>query len=72
LGRAVIYDPRWGLLRFEMPTGAKLVSVSTELDIGPCSEEERGGTLGRPREDEGPEEFAARVYAALTDGQRGG
>jgi hypothetical protein len=44
-----------------VPTGAKLVSISTDPDIGPCSEEERDGTLTRRREDEGLEEFAARV-----------
>ena len=67
LGSSAIYDPRWGLLRFEEPTRSNLISVSTNPDIGPCSPEERGGTVTRPREDEDLEEFAARVYAALTD-----
>jgi hypothetical protein len=61
LGRRAIYDPRLGPAPFEVPTGAKLVSISTDPDIGPCSEEERDGTLTRRREDEGLEEFAARV-----------
>jgi len=67
LGTRAIYDPRWGLLRFEEPTRGNLVSVSTDLNIGPCSEEERGGTVTRPRDDEDAEEFTARVYAAITD-----
>jgi hypothetical protein len=36
LGSGVIYDPRWGLLRFEVPEGAMLVSVSRDPAIGPC------------------------------------
>jgi hypothetical protein len=72
LGSRAVYDPRWGLLRFEEPAGARLISVSTDPEIGPCSDEERGGTLTRPREDEGPEEFAARVHAALTGELRNG
>lgn len=70
LGSKAIYDPRWGLLRFEVPTGAMLVSVSTDPEIGPCSEEERGGAITRPSEGEASGETAARVYAALTDDLR--
>ena len=67
LGSRAVYDPRWGLLRFEVPTGAMLVSVSEKPEIGPCSAKERGGTMTRPHEDETAEEFAARVYSALMD-----
>lgn len=61
----VFHDPRWGLLSFETPDHAALVSVSSNLDIGACPREPDGGALTRPGTHEEHTDLATRIGQSL-------